>query len=80
MLIAGEVGVGVRHISVESRGRFHLYPFQANEENPLVTSQVSDIIEGAPFAGIDVTPELLFRKIANEFTDGLVLVSEAGEC
>ena len=80
MLIAGEVWVGVRHVSVESGGRFHLYPLKPQEENALVAGQVGDIIEGAPFTGIVVSPELLFGKIAHEFADGLVLMSEAGEC
>ena len=80
MLIAGEVGVGVRHISVESGRCLHLYPFETDEENALVAGQVGDMIKGAPLAGIGVSPELLFGKIAHEFADGLVLMSEAGEC
>ena len=80
MPIAGEVRVGVRHVCVESGGRFHLYPFEADEENALVAGQVGDIIEGAPFTGIVVSPELLFGKIAHEFADGLVLMLETGKC
>ena len=80
MLIAGEVGVGVRHVRIESRGRFHLYPLKPQEENALVTGQVSDIIEGAPLAGIDGSAELLLGQVAHEFADGLVLMSEAGKC
>lgn len=80
MLIAGEVGVGVRHVSVESGGRFHLYPFEAHKENALVTGQVGDIIEGAPLPGIHGTTKLLLGQVAHEFADGLVLMSEADEC
>jgi hypothetical protein len=80
MLIAGEVGVGVRHVRVESWGRFHLYPFETDEKNALVTGQVGDIIEGAPFAGIDGSTELLLGQVAHEFADGLVLMLEAGKC
>ena len=80
MLIAGEVGVGVRHVCVESGGRFHLYPFETDEENPLVARQVCDIVEGAPFAGIDVSAEPLFGQVARKFANGLVLMSKANEC
>ncbi len=79
MLITGEVGVGIRHVRVESGGRFHLYPFKPDEKNALVTGQVSDIIEGAPLAGIDGSTELLLGQVAHEFTDGLVLMLEAGK-
>ena len=80
MLIAGEVGVGVRHVRVESGRRLHLDPFESDEENALVTGQVSDIVESAPLAGIDGPAELLFGQVAHQFADGLVLMSEAGKC
>ena len=80
MLVAGKVGVGVRHISAESGGRFHLYPFEAHKENALVACQMGDIVESAPFAGIDVSAELLFGQVAREFANGLVLMSKADEC
>ena len=80
MLVAGKVGVGVRHISIENGGRFHLYPFEAHQENALVTGQVGDIVEGAPLPGIDDTTKRLLGQVAREFADGLVLMFEADEC
>jgi len=80
MLIAGEVGVAVRHVSVECGGRFHLYPFEAHKENALVACQMGDIVESAPFAGIDVSAEPLFGQVAREFANGLVLMPEADKC
>jgi hypothetical protein len=79
MLITGEVGVGIRHVWVESGRRFHLYPFETDEKNALVAGQMGDIVEGAPFAGSDVSAEPLFGQVARKFANGLVLMSKANE-
>jgi hypothetical protein len=80
LLTGVEIGIGIRHIGVEGGRGFHLYPFETEEKDPLIAGQVGDIVEGAPFAGVDGSPERLFRQISHELADGLVLVSEAGKC
>ena len=80
LLVAGEVRVDVRHVGIESGRCFHLDPFEAGEKDPLITGQVGNIVEGAPFARVDGSPELLFGQVTCEFMNGLVLVLEAGKC
>ena len=77
LLVAGEVRVGVRHIGIESGRCFHLDPFKSDQKDPLITGQVGNIVEGAPFARVDVSPELLFGQVTCEFINGLMLVLEA---
>jgi hypothetical protein len=51
-----------------------LYPFQPEKEHRLIASQMSDIVEGAPFARLNGVFELFFGESRDELADRGMLV------
>jgi len=77
--VTGIFGIGFRDIAGEEWVILLLDAVDPMEKDRLITREVGDILEGAPFGGIDPQPELLFGQSAGQLPNGLVLVAQAGK-
>lgn len=76
--IAGKFRIGIRRIPREERIALFLDPLDPVQEYRLITSQVRDVLECAPLAGIDPLPELLLGKVIDKLRDGFMLITKTG--
>jgi len=74
----GELRIFFRHVSFEGRGRRRRHFFQAADEDGLIGGQVSDVLKGAPFVGVDALPECCFGEAPGDLPKGFMLVAQAG--
>ena len=76
--VIGKERIGVRHVAVECRGIFGLYPFQPDKEHRLIRRQMGDIVEDAPFTRLDGAFQLFFGESRDQLADRGMLVLEPG--
>jgi len=79
LLISREGRIRVRYIAIEGRRIFGSYPFEPVQEHWLIAGQMSNIVQCAPLAGVDIPAERLFVETADKLADGLVLMLKPGE-
>lgn len=71
--IPGKFRIRLSRISPEDRRLFPTDRFETSKEYGLITGQMGDMLECAPFCGIDTLFQLLFGEVSDELADRPVL-------